>query len=351
MSIIVRNNSSNSSSTGGGNGENGYISCAVNILSIVGSNNRVKLCWEDPQDTTLDNIVFVEWSGTIVVRKEGSPPANETDGTVLLDNKTRNAHSSNPFLDNDVLNDHTYYYGLFPYTENNVFNYELANIISVKVVGIHPTFSENTWESVVMAVNDNSIPDTWKIGDTLGMQLSGTYNGSFPMTICDFAHYDKSDGSGKNHITFISNRTLGSMRLHNNDYIYYNYSASDMHNTILPNIYNSLPSVLKNAVKQVKIPATLSGDVRGTVDERVFIPSAYELFNGMTFTRNEGTPFPLFTDNNSRKVQVSGGPTWVRYWTRTPYQMQYYYTVEISGYSDNCKCSEEYPCLRFGFCL
>ena len=356
MSVILRNNSNSSDGIGGGGG-NGYITCAVNILKTVGSNGQVKLYWTDPEDTTLDELIFVKWSGTIVVRKEGSPPENENDGTVILNNKTRNAYSTNPFIDNSVSNGTTYYYGLFPYTEDGTFNYELANIARVYVALIHPTFSENTWESVCAAVNSDSIPDTWNLGDTLDMQLSGTYNGSFPMKICDFEHYNLSDGSGKNHITFISNRTFGSNAMCSNTSLAnLDYTQTDIHKSMCPGIFNSLPEVLQENVKEIKLPVIANYGKYEYTNTKIFLPSCYELTGATTLTYLEGYSdglrnFPIFTDDASRKVQVSGSTVWNRYWTRTPYQMYWYYIIEISGYVDNQACNEVYPSVRFCFCL
>ncbi|HJB29742.1 MAG TPA: hypothetical protein IAA06_13265, partial [Candidatus Blautia faecavium] len=59
-----------------GGGKNSYSTDAVQIIKITGAVGKTAIWWSDPQDTTLDAIVFVKWAGTLVVRKEGSAPIN-----------------------------------------------------------------------------------------------------------------------------------------------------------------------------------------------------------------------------------------------------------------------------------
>lgn len=77
---------------------------------------KITLTWEDPDDIIIGGIVQAAWGGTKIVRKVGSIPASEGDGTIVVDSTTRNQYSITGFEDNTVEFDTIYYYRAFPYT-------------------------------------------------------------------------------------------------------------------------------------------------------------------------------------------------------------------------------------------
>lgn len=80
----------------------------------------VTLTWSDPSDLELDGVILAKWAGTKVVRKAGSAPADNTDGTVVIDNTTRDAYSETGLVDSDLEYGTTYYYRFFPYTDDGL---------------------------------------------------------------------------------------------------------------------------------------------------------------------------------------------------------------------------------------
>ena len=80
----------------------------------------VTLTWSDPSDLVLDGVILAKWAGTKVVRKAGSAPADNTDGTVVIDNTTRDAYSETGLVDSDLEYGTTYYYRFFPYTDDGL---------------------------------------------------------------------------------------------------------------------------------------------------------------------------------------------------------------------------------------
>jgi len=100
---------------GGGGG--GSIELAdVTNASAVSGDSKVSLKWTDPNDVTYNGATLARWSGTKLVRKTGSAPANATDGTVVVDSKTKNAYSSTAYVDSGLTNNTKYYYRFFPYS-------------------------------------------------------------------------------------------------------------------------------------------------------------------------------------------------------------------------------------------
>ena len=108
----------------------GYAPANVSGLSIEPANEQLIIKWSDPADTIVDGITLAKWEGTKVVRKAGSYPENQYDGTVLVDNKVRDSFKDSGYTDGGLTNGMTYYYGVFPYSTTNQYNLNEANRVS-----------------------------------------------------------------------------------------------------------------------------------------------------------------------------------------------------------------------------
>jgi hypothetical protein len=81
----------------------------VTNTSIVSGNKSAQITWSDPDDVSLNGASLARWAGTLLVRKAGSEPSNHNDGTVVVNNTTRNAYSSNALNETGLANGTTYY--------------------------------------------------------------------------------------------------------------------------------------------------------------------------------------------------------------------------------------------------
>lgn len=93
-------------------------------LSAKAGNGSVVLKWEDPENYTTTDNYPVEWANTRIVRKTGSYPVDENDGTVVVTSTTRNQYKSNGFTDSGLTNYTTYYYRAFSCSTDGVYNHE-----------------------------------------------------------------------------------------------------------------------------------------------------------------------------------------------------------------------------------
>lgn len=64
--------------------------------------------------------LVAEFDHTIVVRKQGSQPTGPTDGDVVINSTTRNQYSGTPYIDNGLINDTQYHYGIYTYSKYGV---------------------------------------------------------------------------------------------------------------------------------------------------------------------------------------------------------------------------------------
>lgn len=112
--------------TGGG----GIAPNNVSNASIKVGNGKLTLKWSDPGNTVVDGQLLCTWKGTKLVQKAGSFPENVKDGTLLLDNQVKDAYATNGFEINGLTNGTTYYFQLFPYSDKNAVNENIANRLS-----------------------------------------------------------------------------------------------------------------------------------------------------------------------------------------------------------------------------
>lgn len=116
----------------GGNGGGGGIPLApVTGIATLAASGKAYIKWTDPIDTVVGDATLAAWAGTLLVRKAGSVPANRRDGTVVLDNKTRDKYKSNYFCDSGLSNGVTYYYKFFPYSTTNTYADDPQNEVTV----------------------------------------------------------------------------------------------------------------------------------------------------------------------------------------------------------------------------
>ena len=84
---------------------------------------------QDPPDRLIGGLPAAYWSYTVCVRKEGSAPESETDGTVIFTNQIRDNYFSTPFRDEDGTS--TSVYRVFPHATNGSVNLSAENIFQV----------------------------------------------------------------------------------------------------------------------------------------------------------------------------------------------------------------------------
>ena len=109
-------------------------------LTAKAGNGSVVLKWEDPEDYTTTDNYPVEWLNTRIVRKTGSYPVDENDGTIVVTSSTRNQYKSNGYTDSGLTNYTTYYYRAFSCSTDGVYNREQvqvsAQLISYRVMTV-----------------------------------------------------------------------------------------------------------------------------------------------------------------------------------------------------------------------
>ena len=345
--------------SGGGGGATITPKPTVNP-QIENGNGKVIITWEDPTNTVIDGSTFSTWAGTKLVMKEDGYPTSPDDGTVLVDNTTRDKYKTTGFEKSGLTNDKQYYFALFPYSTDGVYNYDSGNRLLGEPTGIKiVTFADGTDKEIakmIQAHYDNkiNIADYWAVGDTRSVSLSAmsaTGVGeshraqTVQFVIGDFDHDDLA--------TPINGHTKAAVTLLQKDCLMDATSASNVNNgssdtekgymnstntnvggwkscarrTWCNNVYyNALPSAWKSMVKTVnKKSGTGGGSSSGTetTQDKIFLASEIEIFGSIqSSVYGEGTQYQYYKNATANRYKM---PKWNSssvsnvYWERSPY--------------------------------
>lgn len=155
--------------SGGSGGGGGIPLAPVTGLATLAASGKAYLKWTDPIDTVVGDATLAAWAGTLLVRKAGSMPASRRDGTVVLDNKTRDAYKTQYFCDSGLSDGVTYYYKFFPYSTTNTYADNPANEVTI---------------------TPNPVPT----GDVSALAVAAQLNGRVQLTWTDPAATKVTDG-------------------------------------------------------------------------------------------------------------------------------------------------------------
>lgn len=327
---------------------------------IKNDDGKVIITWEDPTNTVIEGSTFSTWAGTKLVMKESGYPTSPDDGTLLVDNTTRDKYKTTGFTKTGLTNDKVYYFALFPYSTDGVYNYDSGNRLlgeptELKIV----TFASGTdaeIEKMIQAhyANKINISDYWAVGDTRSVALSvmsATGVGeshraqTVQFVIGGFDHDDLAtaiNGHTKAAVTLLQKDCLmdatsaGNSNNGSNDTErgYMNSSSTNSggwkscaRRTWCNNVYfAALPTAWQNMVKTVnKKSGTGGGSSSGTevTADKIFLAAEIEVFGSTTYSvAGEGTQYQYYKNATANRYKM---PKWNSssvshvYWERSPY--------------------------------
>lgn len=101
--------------------------------------SHVQLKWTDPPDLPDWDPYPCTWEGTVIVRKEDSPPLHRWDGEKIVRTTTRNKYKTKPYKDENIVSGKTYYYAFMPYytryedPDHPIRFYTFTKVIKVEI--------------------------------------------------------------------------------------------------------------------------------------------------------------------------------------------------------------------------
>ena len=316
-------------------------------VDIETGNAHVKLKWTDPDDVIVGSTTLATWKKTVIVRKEGSAPSSETDGTIVVESTTRNEYSETPYIDDGLVNGTKYYYGIFPCTTENVYTttYSVSAmpLDELKIV----TFADGTDAEIIRMIeghyNDEiNIADYWSIGDMRTIHIDATdatgiagLDDSYDaqdqkFVIIGIDHDDletEINGHTKAAITiqpleplYDKNRIYGHMNTANtNSGGWEECPRRTWCNNVF---YNALPLSYQNIIKPIiKLNYKVyNSDTLSTTIDKVFLLSETEVFGKNKFSvgDTEGIQYEYYKTSSNSKKYVRNGTYPVCWAERTP---------------------------------
>ena len=331
----------------------------VNNPTIENANASVIIKWQDPENTVISGSTFSTWAGTKLAMKETGYPANPDDGTLVVDNTTRDKYKTTGYTVTGLTNGKKYYFALFPYSTDGVYNYDAGNRLlgephGVKIV----TFADGTDAEIEKMIEAHyagkiNIGDYWAVGDkriihhnamdATGVSESHKAN-DYAYVIIGIEHDDlvtPINGKTKAAITIQTERMLytNTTTEYNSSYDashecgYMNSSKTNSggwdscaRRTWCNNVYKKcLPTYIQSMMKQVK-KLTSAGNQSSTIktsNDYAFLPSEIEIFGSVTYSfAGEGKQYQYFknaTANRYKKPRYSSDYVSGYYWTRSPF--------------------------------
>lgn len=326
---------------------------------IKNDDKKVVITWEDPTNTVIEGSTFSTWAGTKLVMKESGYPTSPDDGTVLVDNTTRDKYKTTGFTKTGLTNDKQYYFALFPYSTDGVYNYDSGNRLlgeptELKIV----TFAGGTDAEIAKMIqahynNKINISDYWAVGDTRSVSLSAmaaTGVGkshraqTVQLVILGFEHDDLAtaiNGHSKAAVsvglkdclmdaTSASNVNNGSADTEKGYMNSTNTNVGGWKNcarrTWCNNVFfSALPSVWRSMVKTVnkKVSVGNNSSTIETVQDKIFLAAEIEIFGSTTYSfSGEGTQYQYYKNAAANRYKM---PKWSSsyvshvYWERSPY--------------------------------
>lgn len=330
----------------------------VNNPTIENANASVVIKWQDPENTVISGSTFSTWAGTKLVMKETGYPANPDDGTLVVDNTTRDKYKTTGYTVTGLTNGKQYYFTLFPYSTDGVYNYDAGNRLlgepeDLKIV----TFADGTDAEITKMIEAHyagkiNIGDYWAVGDkrTIHHNAMGATGVSESHKANDYAYVI----IGIEHDILapsIGVRTRAAITIQTERMLYldttteYNSSYNVSHECGYMNSSNTnsggwegcarrawcnnvymhcLPTYIRNMMKRVE-KSTSAGSQSSTIEiskDYAFLPSEIEIFGSTTYSfAGEGEQYQYFknaTANRYKKPRYSSSYVSGYYWTRSP---------------------------------
>lgn len=364
----------------------------VNNPTIENANTSVTIKWQDPENTVISGSTFSTWAGTKLVMKETGYPANPDDGTLVVDNTVRDKYKTTGYTVTGLTSDKQYYFVLFPYNTDGVYNYDTGNRLlgepgELKIV----TFADGTDAEIARMIKAHyagkiNIGEYWAVGDkrtihhnamdATGVSESHKAN-DYAYVIIGIEHDDlvtAINGKAKAAITIQTERLLYlDTTTEYNNFLNASHecgymNSSDMNSggwegcerrTWCNNVYKKcLPAYVQSMMKQVKKLTSVGGrsSTIKTSNDYAFLLSEIEIFGNIPYSfGGEGIQYQYFknaTANRYKSPRTSNSYVSGIWWERSPCRSanESFCVVNAAGDTNIADASQERslaPCLCF----
>ena len=220
------------------------------------------------------------------------------------------------------------------------------------LAGVDPVFSNNTWEQIIDACQNGSVPDTWLVGDQKTMMINGI---DYAIDIIGKNHDTYANGSGTAPLTFQLHDCYGTeYGMNTSNTNSGGWESSNMRATVLPSIMALMPPAVQSAIREVskKTSAGSQSTTIHTTADKLFLLSEVEIFGSSAdkSVSGEGTQYEYYSAGNSKVKNFNGSADY--WWERSPRSSNttYFCLVFTSGTTSANSASASRG-VSFAFCF
>lgn len=178
----------------------------------------------------------------------------------------------------------------------------------------------DSWDDIATAISDGTYSTKYVVGNRKIVDLGD--QGAISMQIVAFDADELADGSGTAAITWVAKQLLVTTKgMSSSDTNTNGYPATSVMRPYLAEngtIWNKLPETLKTLIKPVSKTSydkTSSGDLTST--EKLWIPSAREIFGGTDCEQSGPVYNLIYKDTESRKKARFEMSSFTKWWLRS----------------------------------
>lgn len=192
----------------------------------------------------------------------------------------------------------------------------LVGISDVALSLADPVFENNSWETIIEICHQGAVPDSWAVGNNKMMTINNT---DYQVDIIGKNH-DAYTAGGTAPLTFQLHDCFSVTKAMNTDDTNVGgWSASGMRTGRLPALFNLMPEVVQNGIRNVDKKTSI-GNASSTIEvtsDNLFLLSEIEIFGKVTKSKaGEGTQYAYYKSGNSKVKRVgSSASIW---WERSP---------------------------------
>lgn len=221
----------------------------------------------------------------------------------------------------------------------------------VTVSFLDDNFANNTWEAIIAACQSGSVPTAWAVGNYKNMTIGGA---EYRVDIIGKSHDTYSTGGTKAPLTFqLHDCYADTKNMNSTNTNAGGWKNCAMRTTHLPSILNSMPTAVKNAIREVN-KLSSAGSQSSNIDttaDKLFLLSEIEIFGSATYSKSgEGSQYAYYTAGNTKVKNRAGSAT--AWWERSPYGSNSARFCFVTGIGGANSSGASYSLgVAFGFCF
>ena len=140
-----------------GGGGSSFAPKATVDPAIKSANGKVTITWGDPDNVTVEGVTLSKWAGTQLRMSTSGYPTSENEGTLVIDNTTKDAYKTSGYVVDGLTNGTKYYFALFPYSTDGVFNTDESN----RLLGSPSLAKLDACTNMALVLSDKKVSVTW----------------------------------------------------------------------------------------------------------------------------------------------------------------------------------------------